>query len=263
MNIEDRSRGNWAFIRLREGYTLLLEYEKSHLIDKGDIPKEESGPRLYMACVCIEEALRDRQYLVEWVQQRLSEECAECFGFFGYEWRGRADVEQTLFDISQRVFCHLASNFKELLGIRQSDNDAQPLVLAKIRNALKIEGKALNSHSDPPGREVNFLATVIGMLIFAYTSGERKGNALKKGVLTKCRNDKAPAFGYTDNQAEKIWNRNKDWLHGRIVKAPNHELFMLWLDGRKVSFIPPNEDSLKDVCIVDCTLPALGKITDI
>lgn len=237
MNIDDYMRGNWAFLQLQRAYKLLLEYENSHLLDRGDIPPAESGPRLYLATISMAEVMKDREYLLEWVDLKLADAAPDPLVFMGYLWACRADVEHTLLDISARLFSGLSPNLNALLRVRQDTCDAQPEVLSKFRAALRVENKAISGNVGAPKIERDYLVQVITVLADAYCNGRHRDGVLKRGVIERARREVAAGFGLTENQAEKIWNKNKDWLNGRVIKGSDGAKAALKIDGRRIVFI--------------------------
>lgn len=197
----------------------------------------ELGPRLYMAAISMDNVMKDREYFLMWVEQRLHEDGGESLNFFDhYTIKCRHDAESMLLDISSRIFSSTSSNMKELLAIRQEQLDAPESILKKFRKALKAEGKALSSNTTVLGRDIDFLVHTLWGLGCALAQGEHCEGVLNKGVIERVRNGVGLGFGLTEAQAQKIWKNNKEWIQERtIVFTDGKGSFRL--EGRKVRFV--------------------------
>ena len=241
LDIDTRTRGNSAFLMLREAVNGLLCYENSQWeVHSGSksIPDGQAGVRLIQAKQDLFAAMKSEDALYAWFEEKRHEEFGPPapLAFFEWTWKSEADVRDTVRAVLMRIDRYFVQNLAELLEIKQAQGQKAEEVLTAMRGALEIENKALHDGRRSMHQTRDFLVDLIWLLASAYQAGKHDKGRLRKGVVTDILRKMAAGRGLTIDVAKKIWTEAKPALDGQVVRGSDGVALRMRTKGWFIEF---------------------------
>jgi len=240
-DIDTRTRGNSAFLMLREAVSALLCYENSQWEVHGGsrpIPDGQAGVRLIQAKQHLFSAMLNEAALCAWFNEKRHEEFGPPapLAFFEWTWKSEADVRATVRAVLMRIDRYLVQNLAELLEVRQEKGQRADEALTAMRGALEIGNKALHDGRQSMHQTRDFLIDLIWLLASAYQAGKHDDGRLRKGVVTEVLRTMAAGRGLTIDVAKKIWTEAKPSLDEQIIRGSDGVALRMRTKGWFIEF---------------------------